>query len=96
MEVRFLSLANQEVDDAAQWYEERQAGLSRHFLDEFDRVVRLVRQHPYAGSQVEPEIRRFLLARFPYAVVYGIDRDTIIVIAVAHQHRRPNYWIDRT
>jgi len=61
MEIRFLSLANREVDDAVQLYEAREEDLSREFLDELDRVVRLVRLYPYAGMQVEPEIRRFLL-----------------------------------
>jgi len=38
MEIRFLSLANREVDDAVQWYDAREEGLSREFLDELDRV----------------------------------------------------------
>jgi plasmid stabilization system protein ParE len=95
MEIRFLSLANREVDNAVQWYEAREEDLSRQFLDELDRVVRLVRLYPYAGMQVEPEIRRFLFARFPYSLVYGIDEEIIVVIAVANQHREPNYWADR-
>jgi len=45
--------------------------------------------------QVEPEIRRFLFTRFPYSFVYGIDEETIVVIAVAHQRRKPDYWSDR-
>ena len=95
MEIRFLSLANREVDDAVQWYEAKEDGLSREFLDELDRVVRLVRLYPYAGMQVEPEIRRFLFTRFPYSLIYGIDDETILVIAVANQHREPNYWAER-
>ena len=51
--------------------------------------------YPYAGMQVEPEIRRFLFTRFPYSLVYGIDKETIVVIAVANQHREPSYWADR-
>ena len=43
MKVRFFSLANREVDEAVQWYEAREEGLSREFLDELDRVVRLIR-----------------------------------------------------
>jgi len=77
-EIRFLSLANREVDDAVKWYEAREEALSREFLDELDRVVRLVRRYPYAGMQVEPEIRRFLFTRFPYSLIYGIDEKTIV------------------
>lgn len=95
MKIRFLKLADQEVDDAVMWYEEQAEALSRDFLDELDRVVRLVKIYPLMGTQIEPEIRRFLFTRFPYSLVYGIDQETIVVIAVAHQHREPRYWADR-
>jgi plasmid stabilization system protein ParE len=72
MNIRFLSLANDEVDDAVRWYEEQPEGMSRAFLDELDRVVRLVRAYPLLATQIEPEIRRFLFARFPYSLIYGI------------------------
>lgn len=65
MNIRFLSVADQEVADAVQWYEEQVECLSRAFLDELDRVVRLIRNYPRLGTQIEAEIRRFLLSRFP-------------------------------
>ncbi len=40
----------------------------------------------------ETEIRRAVFARFPYAIVYGVENDPVIVIAVAHAHREPRYW----
>ena len=95
MKIRFLNLADQEVDDAVRWYEEQAEGLSRDFLDELDRVVRLVRIYPLMATQIEPDIRRFLFSRFPYSLIYGLDQETIVVIAVAHQHRAPRYWADR-
>jgi hypothetical protein len=64
IKIRFLSVANREVDDAVQWYEAKEEGLSRVFLDELDRVVRLVRRYPFAGMQIEPDVRRFLFTRF--------------------------------
>ena len=95
MKIRFLNLADQEVDDAVRWYEEQAEGLSRDFLDELDRVVRLVRIYPLMATQIEPDIRRFLFSRSPYSLVYGLDQETIVIIAVAHQHREPRYWADR-
>ena len=95
MNIRFLSLADREVDDAVRWYDEKEEGLSRDFLDELDRTVRLVKTYPLLAKQIEPEIRRFLFARFPYSLIYGIDQDTIVVLAVAHQHQEPRYWADR-
>lgn len=40
-------------------------------------------------------IRRLILSRFPYKLLYSVEADHIYVIAVAHQHREPNYWTDR-
>ena len=95
MKIRFLTLAQREVDDAVVWYEQQAEGLSRNFLDQLDRAVRLVKSHPRIATEIEPEIRRFLFSRFPYSLIYGIDDQTIVVIAVAHQHREPRYWADR-
>ena len=95
MNIRFLSVADQEVDDAVAWFKELADDLGRDFLDELDRVIRLIRTYPLLDIQIEPEIRRFLFSRFPYSIVYGIDQETIVVIAVAHQHREPRYWADR-
>jgi plasmid stabilization system protein ParE len=95
MNVRFLALAHTEADEAVVWYDEKAEGKGRDFLDELDRVVRLVKAYPLASPEIEPEIRRCLFARFPYSLVYGIDDQTIVVIAIAHSHREPLYWIDR-
>ena len=76
MKIRFLSFADREVDDAVRWYEEQEEGLSRTFLDELDRILRLVRIYPLIATQIVPEIHRFLFAHFPYSLVYGIDQET--------------------
>ena len=95
MNIRFLNLADHEVDDAVVWYNEQVNGLGREFLDELDRSVRLVKSFPEASTEIEPGIRRCLMARFPYSLIYGIDQQTIVVVAVAHLHREPRYWADR-
>lgn len=95
MKLRFLTPAQRELGDAVAWYNEQAAGLGLEFLDELDRAVRRVVAFPLSYSEIEPGIRRCRLARFPYGLIYGIDGDTIVVVAVAHLHRRPRYWIDR-
>ena len=95
MKVRFLTLAQQEVDEAVAWFEERADGKGVDFLDELDRIVRLIKAYPLASTQIDQEIRRRLFARFPYSLIYGIDHNTLVVIAVAHSRRAPHYWVDR-
>lgn len=94
MNVRFLTFAQQEINEAFTWFEGRAEGQGIAFLDDLDRVVHLIRAYPLASPEIEPDIRRCLFARFPYSLVYGIDKDTIVVIAVAHLRREPNYWVD--
>ena len=95
MKVRFLDLAQRELDDAVAWYDEQAAGLGQDFLDELDRAIRRVVAFPSSCTEVEPGLRRCLMARFPYGVVYGVEQDLIVVVAVAHLHREPRYWIGR-
>jgi hypothetical protein len=95
VKITFLAPAQKELDDAVAWYNEQAAGLGLEFLDELDRTVRRALAFPTSCPEIEPGIRRCLLARFPFGLIYGIDDETIVVIAVAHLHRRPRYWIDR-
>ena len=95
MKVRFLLLAQQEFDDAYAWYNEQADGLGKEFLDESDRAVRRIVAFPLSCPEIEPGLRRCLLARFPYGLVYGLDGDTIVVVAVEHLHRRPRSLADR-
>ena len=95
MKLRFLTLAQRELDDAVAWYNEQAAGSGQEFLDELDRVVRRAVTFPMSCPEIEPGVRRCLLARFPYGLIYGVDRKTIVVIAVSHLHREPRYWVGR-
>jgi plasmid stabilization system protein ParE len=95
MNIRFLPMAAREVDDAVAWYDEQARDLGLEFLDELDRVIRLAKSYPHLATRVGPDFGRFLFARFPYSLIYSLDQGTLIVIAVAHQHRNPRYWADR-
>ena len=95
MRVRFSVFARRELDDAVAWYEGQVVGLGMEFLDELDRAVRRIAAYPDSGGELGVGLRRCLLARFPYCLIYGQDDKTIVVVAVAHLHRRPRYWRGR-
>jgi len=95
VKVSFLALAQRELDDAVAWYNEQAVGLGQEFLDELDRTVRRAVAFPLSCPEIEPGVGRGLLARFPYGLIYGLDQETIVVVAVAHLHRHPRYWVDR-
>ncbi len=89
---RFHPDADAELEEAALFYESRLTGLGRSFAAEVERTIALVREFPDAGSPAGAKRRRVLVARFPYSIVYQHDAGEIVVVAVAHQRRRPGYW----
>ncbi|MCK9364174.1 MAG: type II toxin-antitoxin system RelE/ParE family toxin [Syntrophales bacterium] len=95
MKVRFLELARFELDDAFAWYEEQMPGLGRELLQEVDRSIHRATRWPLSGKVIASELRRCLVKRFPYGIIYGIEEDTLVVVSIAHLHRRPYYWIER-
>ncbi|MDO9390843.1 MAG: type II toxin-antitoxin system RelE/ParE family toxin [bacterium] len=96
MKVLFLPLAQAELDEAFEWYEQQAVGLGGEFLDEFNQSIRLTVSFPQMFEQTEGGLRRCLIPRFPYGIFYGIEDDKIVIVAVAHLRKKPGYWIGRT
>jgi plasmid stabilization system protein ParE len=92
---RFLSPAEWEMVQAARYYESNLPLLGSEFLSEVKRVVKGIETHPEAAPKVKGDIRRRVLRRFPYAILYQVDPDEIVILAVMHQRRQPDYWHGR-
>jgi plasmid stabilization system protein ParE len=90
-----LREAARELDDAIEYYEERESGLGRRLRDEVDRFVRWVVQHPEVPRVRAGGYRRVNLKVFPYYIAYVVRGDTLWVLAIASAYRRPEYWIGR-
>lgn len=98
MKLRLVEDAHEEVIGTAAYYEAQRPGLGRDFLDEVRRALLAIEEHPERYAQLETTelpIRRFLLRRFPHYVAYEIVEAEVIVWALAHGSREPNYWISR-
>lgn len=95
MRVRYLEPAETDIDEAVEFYEARHAGLGLRLLREVEDAVERVRERPLAWQSLTPDIRHCVLHIFPYSLVYKVDDDEIIVIALAHHKRKPTYWRDR-
>jgi len=96
VDVQFRLRAERDVESAAQWYEAKLAGLGRRFIDEVDRAVCEIAEHPTAYPSVHRDIRRALVATFPFALYYVVRGDTLVVIAIVHTRRRPQSWRQQT
>lgn len=87
--------AEEEMLAAARYYEDCQGELGDHFLDEVMQTGRRIAEHPEAWPLISGRIRRCLLNRFPFGLLFRIEQERIYVLAVMHLRREPNYWRKR-
>ncbi len=87
--------ARAELHQAFAWYEEKLPGLGYQFLFAVDAAIDRIRRHPGMFPLIEGAVRKALLRRFPYAVIFEVEDVRITVIAVYHGRRRPHGWSDR-
>lgn len=92
----FLESARNELAAASTYYDSQNPGLGQELVREVRRLCGSILDHPMAGSEIRPDIRRRLLRRFPFAILYSVDEDSILVIAMAHHRREPGYWHKRS
>jgi len=93
--VRFVTPARREFYAAVDFYYGQAAGLGADLIDEVERIIGLLRESPRIGSTFTDDTRRIPLRRFPFNLVYAVESDSVIVVALAHQRRKPGYWKDR-
>jgi len=87
--------ANEELIKAVAYYEECEPGLGLDFSREVYACIQNVIDYPTMWPEIEGEIRRCLVHRFPYGVLYSIEPHGIFILAVMHLHRGPDYWQHR-
>ena len=91
-DVVFHPLAEQELIEAANFYQMHAAGLGDDFIREVEHMLAQIVANPEVGNFLTGTIRRRLLRRFPFAILYQTRAETLFVIALMHLRRRPGYW----
>jgi len=92
---RYLTPAAEELTEASQFYESQSAGLGADFLDAVQQTVNVLRQQALIGQEVGAGLRKALTHTFPFALIYSPEEKEILIVAVAHQRRKPRYWRER-
>jgi hypothetical protein len=95
MNIIFLPVAQQELDQTIEFYEEQVPGLGVLFRNEFLEAIDFIRLYPEGHQFITKHSRKCLLRKFPYLILYGIIDNAIIISAVAHQHRHPRSYLNR-
>jgi plasmid stabilization system protein ParE len=93
--VRFLEVAQLELDEAISYYNQQAPGLGDAFLIQAVAAIERIQRFPKAWHPMGEQLRRCRLSRFPYALIYACSTDEILIVAVGHLHREPEYWRDR-
>ena len=94
--VTFHPGASDDYAAAYSWYHDRGTTLAANFETEVDRGVRLISQNPLRWPKFDNQRRRFIVRKFPYSIIYELQDEDVVVLAVAHGKRRPNYWQERS
>jgi len=92
---RYHQAAEDELLNEVGYLELRLPGLGRRFLADIRRAGNVIAQFPESGREILPAIRKHNLQRFPFSLIYSIEDDGLLILAVAHHSRRPQYWLNR-
>lgn len=97
MRPQVLPEAEAELLKAALWYEDQHTGLGEEFYDQVLSTIETIGKHPqrfalYKASSNPRQLRRALVNRFPYVVIYDARQDFVLIVAVAYTSQQPDYW----
>ncbi len=95
MDVVLVPEAQLELIETLEWIAERSFERALAFDAAYAEIERKIGEHPEWFPEIEPGIRRALMQRFRYAVLFTPRDLDVLIVAVMHQHRRPGYWRDR-
>ena len=84
-----------EISSSYHWYQEQAQGLGDDYLKELESSYEAIIELPNTWPKFKKGFRRFLLSKFPYSVIYRVEKDIVFVVAVMHNSRKPGYWEDR-
>ena len=95
LKVRFLPEAREEFDRATDWYTDRSKVLARDFVARVREVIKSITANPRIHATIHGDVRKAVVARFPYIVLYREENGELIVVSVFHTSRNPAEWQSR-
>ncbi|HLH56011.1 MAG TPA: type II toxin-antitoxin system RelE/ParE family toxin [Verrucomicrobiae bacterium] len=95
MRYEFHPEALEEYNEAAFHYARKEPGLDLRFILSVESAIEAIVQDPLRWRQIDEDVRRCLTRVFPYGLLYTIEADYVLIVAVAHCSREPGYWKHR-
>jgi len=95
MKYKFHPLAIKELEDSIDYYKNLSLTLGLEFLEEFHSSIQRILKFTFAWTKLTKTCRRCILNRFPYGIIYTMEENLIIIVAVMQLNKKPNYWEKR-
>jgi toxin ParE1/3/4 len=93
--VVLLTAAQKDLRRAAEFYAGEARQIASHFLAQFEHTLELISGDPELGAVTGRGARRLVMRRFPYTIIYRVEAGRVVVLAVGHQRRNPEFWLGR-
>ena len=93
--ILFHGLARKEFLEARDYYDQLVFGLGKSFVIELERSLNIIKTNPLTYPIIKENIRKAVVIKFPYSILYRVEKENIYILAVMHQKRKPNYWANR-
>jgi len=94
--LRIIRAAQRDIRKIRRYYDRQSPGLGDEFLAEFAHTGRFIRENPRAATEIRPGIRRALLRRFHYSIIYRLtDAEEAVIVMLMHHKQRPDIWLKR-
>ncbi len=84
-----------EYEQATIYYSKISKQLAVSFIDCIEMGIKKILEYPGGWQTIEEDVRRLLIKRFPFGIYYTIESDHVLIVAVMHMSREPEYWIER-
>ena len=94
-QIRFDELARRELFETRDYYDDLVYKLGERFIIEVERCLNIIKTNPLAYPVIKQNVHKAVIIKFPFSILYQIEKDNIYVLAVMHQKRKPKYWAER-
>jgi hypothetical protein len=96
LHLKFHPSVTTEITSSFLWYEEQAQGLGDDFINELEMAYAAIIEFPHTWPLFQNGFRRFLLTKFPFSILYKQTSDSLYIVAIMHNSRKPNYWLERS
>lgn len=95
LSLKFHPQVTEDLQTSYQWYQKQAIGLGDDFIQELESAYTVISDMPQIWPLFQKGFQRYILSKFPYSIIYQVDNQSIFIVAVMHNSRKPGFWHQR-